>query len=326
MNISFEVMSAELSAPEGWNFADRPYGLEPLILPPVPGPEEAGERLRLDTTAGLDARVLCPTLLAHVDSPVSVGTQSGTDEPNIRIYWFRWITGHQISFVIWRLLLQEMRTAASTDGVRRDQALAAMSAYVHGYCAMLLYTASCSREVYEGLIRPSMFLAHPAFSGTWAPDFTAVRHVLRGRQLSWLGEEKAVAELHRGIALSRLIHSGVAAKLVPVGGSLLQKASVPGLKHPELLGVLFDTYFMTVRKPGCGDQAVPQLLRRLEAVTLDLAASGLTTRRNDDRRPSELRDDRLLEVERDVINTLLRVAEHAAGLVLNDLDQQPQPV
>lgn len=252
---------------------------------------------------------------------------AATDAPDPRVHWFRWITGHQISFVIWRLLAQEMRTATLTEGVRQANAIAAMSAYVRGYCAMLLYTGSCSREVYEELIRPSMFLAHPGFSGTWAPDFTAVRQVFRGRQLSWLGGGSVVAELRRAVAVSHLVHSGVAAKLVPAGGSLLQEAVSTGSnRRPNLLGILYDNYFMTARAHDADDQVVPQLLRRLEAVALDVAAHGLNSGGADEQRPPELRDADVLEVERDLLGTMVRVAEHAAGLDSSDLDLQPQSV
>jgi len=326
MTITFDAISAELSTPAGWTFADQAYGLEPLILPPAAAPDEEVERLRLDTTASPDLTALCPTLLGHGDRPLDTGTLSAPGGQHPRIYWFRWITGHQISFVMWRLLLQEMRTAALADGTRQATAIAATSAYVRGYCAMLLYTASCSRKIYEALIRPSMFLAHPGFSGTWAPDFTAVRQVFRGRQLAWPGNEGAAAELRRAVGLCRLVHSGVAAKLVPAGGSLLQQSSSPGPRRQELLGVLFDNYFMTARTPGCENQAIPQLLRRLEAVTLDLVAHGLTAKGDDGQRPLELRGEDVLAAERGLIGAMLRVAEHAAGLDSSDLDLQPQVV
>ncbi|MGF0176753.1 hypothetical protein ACQF36_41745 [Streptomyces sp. Marseille-Q5077] len=324
MNISFEALSAELRAPEGWTFADRPYGVEPLILPPAAVPDEEVERLRLHAAADSHLKALCPTLLGHGDYPLSLVTQSASGGQHPRISWFRWVTGHQISFVIWRLLLQEMRTAALADGPRQANAIATMSQYVRGYCAMLLYTASCSRDVYETLIRPSMFLAHPGFSGTWAPDFAAVRQVFRGRQLTWPGSGSGTAELRRAVDLNRLVHAGVAAKLVPNGGSLLQEAPASDAQRPEQLGTLFDSYFMTARAPGCEGRAVPQLLRRLEAVTLDLITHGLTDQGDEEQRPAELRDEAVLEVERDLIGTMLRVAEHAAGLDASDLGLQPQ--
>ncbi|MBM0230759.1 hypothetical protein JNW91_02015 [Micromonospora sp. STR1_7] len=238
------------------------------------------------------------------------------------MYWFRWITGHQIAFVMWRLLAQEMRTAALTDGARQADAVTAMSSYVRGYCAMLLYTASCSRQIYATLIRPSMFLAHPGFSGTWASDFTAVRQVFRNRQLSWLGDEAVLAELRRAVAVYQLVHAGVATKLVPAGGSLLQEAASASTRVPELRGILYDNYFMTARIPGCEDRVVAQLLRRLEAVTLDLVTQGMTV--DDDEQPPQLRDERVLGIERDMLGTLLRVAEHATGLASSDLALQPQ--
>ncbi|MER6345316.1 hypothetical protein ACWC10_26965 [Streptomyces sp. NPDC001595] len=324
MNTTFEAMAAKLSAPEGWTYSDGPYGIEPLILPPAAAPGEEIERLRLDTEPGPGATAFCPTLLAHGQAPQPLDAPAARQAAHPRVYWFRWITGHQISFVLWRLILQEMRTAALTDGGRQARAVAAMTAYVRGYCSMLLYTASCPRDIYESLIRPSMFLAHPGFSGTWAPDFAAVRQVFRGRRPEWSGSTDEAVTLRRTVELYRHIHAGVAAKLVPAGGSLLQEAPSYGTLSPELLGTLFDTYFLTARSPECADRAVPQLLRRLEAVTLDLAEHGLTAPGDEAERPAELRGEEVLDIEGDLIGIILRVAELAAGMDPSDLDLRPQ--
>lgn len=257
MSISFETLSAPLPAPARWTFGGRPYGLEPLILPTAAVPGEDLQRLGLETADGTGPEALAPTLLTGA-APTVPGSRVPDGDP--RIPWFRWITGHQISFAVWRLLAQEIRTVARTEGHRRAVAVDAVIAYVRGYCAMLLYTASCPREVYEALIRPSMFLAHPGFSGTWAADFAAVRPVFRSRQLSWLGRGPGADEVRRTVAVSHLVHAGVAARLVPEGGSLLQEAPV-GARRPALAEVLYDSYFLTTRMAYAEAQVVPQAAR-----------------------------------------------------------------
>ncbi|WKX68679.1 hypothetical protein [Streptomyces sp. XD-27] len=98
------------------------------------------------------------------------------------VYWFRWVTGHQVSFVIWRLmawLLDDLRAGR----VARPAAVRSLTEYVRGYSAMLDYGSSCPREVYQSVIRPSMYRQHRGFSGSWAPDYRPVREVFRGT--SW---------------------------------------------------------------------------------------------------------------------------------------------
>ena len=118
---------------------------------------------------------------------VSDGSAGGPDvepcEAADELFWFRWITGHQVCFVVWQLIAQLL------DDVDRgrtspDEALEPISRYVDSYSAMLLYTGSCPQETYRVVIRPSMRRRHPAFSGSWAPDYWPIRGLFRGRQPS----------------------------------------------------------------------------------------------------------------------------------------------
>ncbi|MGW2317458.1 hypothetical protein [Streptomyces sp. NPDC001680] len=313
MNISEDSASDTPGAPEGWDFGDYAYGLEPLLMPEPLGPDD--EASPVPAPSGLDVESLLPNLLrgaATYGLPGPVPGQ-GVSAPGIgadtQVYWFRWITGHQISFLLWRLLAQQTRTVAQLPEERRGDALAAISSYVRGYCAMLLYTSSCPRDVYEGLIRPSMFLQHPGFSGTWAPDFTALRPLLRGRRLPEWSDE----QLEQDVSLHHKIHAGVAARLVPGGRSLLQEATRTEVRSARMLGTLYDNYFLTVRLPQKQDELVVQLLRRLDAVAADLLTNGLYAEADDRDRPVELKELDVLDCERDLLGILLRLAAHATG-------------
>ena len=198
---------------------------------------------------------------------------------------------------------------------RRD-ALQTLARCVRGYCAMLLYTSSCTTEVYNGWIRTSMYLQHRGFSGTWAPDFAAVRHLFRVRRWQSSTTPDAI-DLGRAVRLYKTIHAGVAAKLVPNGHSLLRESGhAPRPRDPELVGLLYDNYFMTLRAPVDDAAVLDQLLRRLAAVGQDVAANGLYPSAGETREswPVELRSDEVRAIEEGFYAVCLDVASAAAEL------------
>src|SRR5262249_31702357 len=137
-----------------------------------------------------------------------------------------------------------------------------------------LYTASCTRDIYHRIIRSSMALHHPGFSGAWARDYGPVRALLRGRlPAAW--DNRADALLHE-CTLNDAVHEGIAAKLVPDGPSLLQSSAGDVRTLPrDVRAVLFDTYFLTLRAPSSPPEVAAQLLRRVRAVRDDLTTNGL---------------------------------------------------
>lgn len=287
-------MPIELPATSEWYFGGVRYGLEPLILP---NPDVADD----DLPAGRDHvgyRDACERVL---DARMGAGAESERE-----ISWFRWLTGHQVSFVIWRLMAQTMRDVDAgrtswPDGCR------VLADYVRGYCAMLLYTGSCPPRVYQDLIRPSMYLQHRGFSGAWAPDYRPVRDVFRGRLRPGPGE------LATAVGLYQAIHDGVAAKLVPAGPSLRASARRTGdirLPDPTVLGLFYDNYFLTVRAQVSRPDVVAQLLRRLVAVTQDVTAHGLHLAGGP--RPSQLSSAEVFACEEQLPQINARVASHAA--------------
>jgi hypothetical protein len=285
----------DLPRATAWEFGGCPYGLEPLSLPAEVTADEPEPEVDGDLLAA--TRVLLDGAAAEGSLPAP--------EPVERLYWFRWITGHQVTFVLWRLLADAMSDAMS-DAVdeaarprARPAALDRASRFVLGFAAMLLYTSSCPRYVYHGVIRPSMGYVHPAFSGTWAPDFTAVRTLLRGRIPAGLVPD--ATSLTAAIMLSRQVHEGIAEKLVPGSRSLLQAAGGP--QHdwrPDVLATLYDSYFLTVRAAVPPSAVVLQLARRLQAIQLDLAANGLYPEDVPGEQPVALRTGNVRELVRDL--------------------------
>jgi hypothetical protein len=254
-----------------WDFGGYLYGLEPLTLPSAgswplqpsrcssaegPGHDGTGARARI---ALIDIFGVPPEL-----------TRSRC--PARELFWFRWITGHQVSFILWRMMGRLLHgiTRGNSDPVA---ALEPLRQYVRGYCTMLLYTASCPRRVYEDVIRPSMRLRHPAFSGSWAPDFAPVKELLRGHRTVFTGLPGAEG-LSEAVKLHELIHGIIADRLVPSGRSLLQQSAARP-RHMPVAHLLYDTYFLTVRAAIPEDAVAAQLVRRLVAIARDIAANGL---------------------------------------------------
>jgi hypothetical protein len=296
-----------------------PYGLEPLTLPEPgavaePATSGAGSGRRADPLLTRELHLACRELLTTWQDP---GVLPPVDfaESAREIYWFRWITGHQVSFIIWRLMAQADRGLQGGHH-ERARALDTLTGCVLGYCAMLLYTGSCTREIYNGWIRPSMYLQHRGFSGGWAPDYAPVRHLFRFRR-SLSATMPEATDLRRALQLYMSVHAGVAAKLVPNGRSLLQQS---GQRHhaqdSRLLGLLYDNYFMTLRGPVSHEAVVGQLLCRLAAIGQDVAANGLYQpgAGGGESISVQRHCDEVHALERDFYSVCFRVAGAAAGL------------
>jgi L-tyrosine peroxygenase len=290
-------------------FGEFAYGLEPLVLPPAGSPDAIHDDLACLAWVGAYAET-CGRIHSLRESGVLTPDVERCDAPD-ELFWFRWITGHQVCFLVWRLIAQLL------DDVNHGQrspyeALEPMCRFVDGYSAMLLYTGSCPRDIYNGLIRPSMRLRHPAFSGSWAPDYWPIRELFRGRQTSvmWSAD---TGELLDAITLLNTVHDGVAAKLVTNGRSLLREASVRGPNH-RTAGMIYDTYFMTLRAPVPRHDVVTQLLRRLLAIAQDIAANGLYARDDSDERPTELQTAEVVKCEDGLVEIMLEIARCACEL------------
>jgi hypothetical protein len=313
--MSAATMMTDLPTGSGWYFGGYMYGLEPLTMPSPGVTDDDPVHPVRDTRSWRDYADACLQILR----PGKAGGEL-TDE----LYWFRWITGHQVSFVIWRLMAQTLHDLRAGP-VPQPPALQTLCSYVYGYTAMLLYTSSCPRQIYQDLIRPSMYRQHRGFSGGWAPDYRPVRDVLRGRPLAGVDGQMS-GDLHQAVRFCQTVHEGVGAKLVPDGRSLLQASAASRHAHDiclpdtRLLGALFDTYFMTLRAPVSTPDIVAQVLRRLIAVVHDVAMNGLHPPGGAQDRPPQLRTPDVLGLESDLAPVCFDVARSAIDLVAGDQD------
>jgi hypothetical protein len=269
-------------------FGGRSYGLEPLVLPLTPHPpsdegatepEQPGDR----ADGGL-----------------------GAPESAEQLFWFRWITGHQLTFIIWQEIGRLIAGAPASDPASDIWRAITL---IRAYSAMLLYTASCTREVYHKVIRPSMALHHPGFSGSWARDYGPVRALMRGRLPgAWVREG---TPLIGECALNDTVHEAIAAKLVPGAPSLLQSSGGDGRNLPrDMRAVLFDTYFLTLRAPCTPEEVTAQKLRRVRAVLADLRVNGLYSglASSRDERPDVLLSPDVEKIERAMPSVLTAIA------------------
>lgn len=269
------------AAEPAWCFGSYPYGLEALTLPLPGDPLRTGDPWAVDLDAG---RAQLRQL--HDDPPPAAVEPAATAE---ELFWFRWIIGHQLCFIWWRLMADQLHDVES--GRRHQQTvIEPVRRYVEAYSAMLLYTGSCPRPLYHAVIRPSMALQHRGFSGGWAPDFLPVRDIFRNYHplLASPGAE----QLHDAVRRCASVHATVAGRLVPNGASLLHDAALHSLDD-DLAHTLYDAFFVTVRAPISHHRLLEQLLDRVTVVQQDLAANGLHPTSTD---PDAVEDDRVSSV------------------------------
>nr|WSZ19209.1 hypothetical protein OH837_40815 [Streptomyces canus] len=294
-----------------WEFGDFAYGLEPLTMPPV-GHATVSSAVVPSALPPCNPDLVLFRLRLLAEGGTPDLPDAFTDPTEDQLFWFRWITGHQITFLIWHLMGEILER--NTDREIPDRAsLARLETYAYGYCAMLLYTGSCPIDLYQSLIRPRMYLQHRSFSGTWASDFVPVRGLFRGRGVA-RGDAPEVAGLARAVDVHKTIHDGIAARLVPEGRSLLQQTMNETVVRPsERTAILYDNFFMTLRAPVDGEGITSQLLRRLDAVASDVAAQGLyPLGYGGDERPKELRSAEVAHCENRIGHLLHEVGEAAA--------------
>lgn len=238
------------------------YAIEPLLLPGTASCTDGAS----DAPDGRE----CPTAVGAVErladeAPLAV---AASEE---QLAWFRWITGHQVSFILWQLIGARLASPERADPDTQE----AIADYVDGYSGMLLYSASCPRELYHRLVRPSMQAWHPAFSGSWAPDYGLVRNVMRNRHA-----DRMDAVVRDAVELQKDVHDHVAHHLVPDGTSLLQAAQRQTAAQRKsagrpMLSMLYDSYFQTLRAPVPRSVVVAQLIRRLARIVVDVRAHPL---------------------------------------------------
>ena len=235
-------------------YGDYLYGLEPLVLP---GPDEPW--LEIDKRGFETGNVPYRPASAGVED-VSSATRA----------WFRWITGHQLSFLIWRFIASscDLRYVASVDARVTTQLVA-------GYSASLVYTSFMSAGEYASTVRPAMERTHRAFTGSWAPDYRSIRDLMMSPRRAAAALGAGADELAVRIRECHDVHREVANRLVPTRVSLFQEAgmSAGAVETQVATDMIYDAFFLVARRPGSFVSALEQFERRVHAVTADLTRS-----------------------------------------------------
>ncbi|MFF3544722.1 hypothetical protein ACFYXD_23060 [Streptomyces platensis] len=189
-----------------------------------------------------------------------------------RVFWYRWIAGHQASFALWWAMGDVV--GHSRDTVPGPAEVDLLAACVEAYSALLLYSSTVPRTHYHHHIRRRMALQHPSFSGAWAPDYRPVRKIFRGG-LPWQ-RDPSCAALGVAVARNAATHDYIAGHLVPDGPSLLQQSiGTPGVAVSREKEELYDNFFLTVRRPVSRVRFINQLRARVGGIATDLTHHGL---------------------------------------------------
>ncbi|MFJ3090075.1 L-tyrosine 3-hydroxylase [Streptomyces sp. NPDC086838] len=309
MNLSDnKALSTALPTAGRWGFGGHLYGLEPLALPErfldrSIGPGEGYDTVGAPLGPGA-------VLLDYEASARAELTPRGEAEVD-RLFWFRWVTGHQTTFALWQVLSAVVEEAGR-PGADSDELSRLARCMMRTYSLMLLYASSCPPEMYERVIRDPMARQHPNLSGSWARDYAGVRPLVRGKVA--LGSETAAADLAFECELNERVHKGIAARVVPSGVSLLL---TPGVRQKtkelrrETLLWLYDGIFLTSRAPVGYATVVRQLLRRIHAVHLDVSVNGLypSCARTGVPEPAELTADDVTELKASFTSTLRELTD-----------------
>ncbi|WP_143116249.1 hypothetical protein [Lentzea xinjiangensis] len=178
----------------------------------------------------------------------------------------RWFLGHHGAFLVWRFI------ASSLDRVIRERNSQSTHLAALGYDAytvMLAYSGSCSREVYEDVIRPMMAAFDPAFSGRWARDYEPLPDLLR-RARAALGPV-AAAPLTAASKANLAAHVEVMRRLVPGGASLLRESGRARVPTTDAERARFDEFFLVSRENACVSRYRAHRAAVLSAIGHDLA-------------------------------------------------------
>jgi L-tyrosine peroxygenase len=295
--------------PQGseWEYGGHAYGLEPLALPPRQLRRSAAVDRRGIATCYQSLTALTPADGGHL-------RPDGAEEID-RLFWFRWITGHQTTFLLWQLLAAVLDDVGKPGAESEELAEQACS-LVRGYTLMLLYASSPTREIYERVIRSPMARQHVNLSGSWARDYAPVRSLIHGK--TGLGDGAQAYALRRECEINEEVHNGIAEKVVPSGVSLLRSpkpAGGPWKMRRDTLLWLYDGIFLTSRARLTYKDVVAQLVRRLHAVVLDIHANGLhpPCASSLHEEPPGLRTVELMDRKKNFTTALLDILRAAGG-------------
>lgn len=320
-----------------------PYGHAPLDLP------SSWPELRRRSSPGGSWALLAPAWLQETGQLLDPGRSRSLEQTGFpdqarlpvatdpeRLFWFRWITGHQLIFFGWRaleLILEDVRRGIAAGSTAEPAPVEWAIELLQFYSATFIYTATCPRSLYEAHIRPWMRLAHASFSGSWAREWQPLLALL-----SWVtgrahgSSDEVLRRLRNAIRNNAYVHMAVARKLVPDGESVQEhfRASGRGDDTPEAdRHYFYDAFFFVRRGDPTPETLLAQLKLRAELVLADLAANGLYPRQWNSIGEYERTDrdrDLLLRLEQDLPGLVSRGVDIAASALVPEVTVNSAPV
>lgn len=212
--------------------------------------------------ASTDAEILRSKWLAHEQDPAS-------------IYWFRWVSGHQVAFISWVLIIEEINQFRL--GIKTQEMTEAICAALFRlYSSMLVYTASTTPEVYESTIRRFMTTFNPSFSGTWAADYGQLKKYMKSFGI----RDSRFKEVRQAYFESIQMHGKIGKRLIGDAASLLQLSKETDAQEArpldEDLEFTFDSFFLVRRAQVSSADMLNQLTSRLADIVTDCKVNGFT--------------------------------------------------
>lgn len=260
-----------------FSFGDYPYGTELLELPATPSTHGRNAKLANAPKANL-------LFLPEVNSnPVDESLSSDVwQNPELSLlYWFRWISGHQATFLFWRALARCLVTARSRVPTEiLEHAVSDAVSLTNGYSSMLLYSGSCCPELYRDVFRVFMGLHHRAFSGKWAMDYRGIPKLYGAaiEKLQKQGQSELAELLKSAYHDNHTMHAAIAQRMVPDGPSLLQQSGLSSNAPAEMAHTqqfYFDSFFLVRRCSVSSYNLRQSLIRRIHLINFDLFENGL---------------------------------------------------
>jgi hypothetical protein len=170
--------STQLDLPSDCPLGEEARGLDTLFMPPVPLKFAVLERPSPQSTISLELEAARRDI-GHVFAGKQHDVRRPLTVHDRRIFWYRWVMGHQVSIIIWYLINVQLRAGRENEAQERET-VERLELLTDSYSCMLRYSGSCPPATYEHFIRPQMEKHHPRFSGTWAPDYIPVRRFFLG--------------------------------------------------------------------------------------------------------------------------------------------------
>lgn len=251
-------------------FGDYRYGTEILMMPQ---PDEPFLPVHQEETKN-----------EWIDQPCDFMPDETGEINSENQFWFRWITGHQMMFILWRQLTTAMQqTVHHMDDEYMDHCTQIMD----GCSVIFEYTGFMPQDFYLENIRTFMALAHKGFSGFWAADYKYIPKLTR--QLMQAKYAGKLAQAQKGFKesymLGHKIHMAVAKKLVPGGDSLLKNAKKEGhnfTRAKEHHYMHYDFFFLVHRQLVTATQFKVSTEKRKQVIIEDLANNNLYNSSFDD--------------------------------------------